>query len=240
MTRQHWLFWASGALLLLAGTLVALFVHEVKRLTPGRWRLRWLGNLRELAAAPRVKPLFFLSFLFAMLWGGNVPVMSLYVLDLVGRDPGAGGKEATWIGAVALGLGISAVIAMPVWGRLLDRRDPARVLAFAITAAGVTQLPLLVLQTPLQLVLARVAFGLGAAAMQPAILRLLKDHAPKGMDARAIAYAASFQFIAMGLAPFSAGLIGPSLGLRAYFAFTVALTVAGLALWLRSAPAGKK
>jgi MFS family permease len=69
--------------------------------------------------------------------------------------------------------------------------------------------------------------------MQPAIMRLLKDHAPKGMDARAIAYAASFQFMAMGLAPFSAGLIGPMLGLRAYFALTIVFTLIGLALWLR-------
>jgi hypothetical protein len=28
--------------------------------------------------------------------------------------------------------------------------------------------------------------------------------------------------------------MGPTLGLRAYFAFTLALTLAGLALWLRS------
>jgi DHA1 family multidrug resistance protein-like MFS transporter len=234
ITRPHWLFWASGALLLVAGTLVAFFVQEVKRLAPGRWRLQWLGNLREIAVAPRVKPLFFLSFLFAMLWGGSVPIMSLYVLDLLQGHPGAGGNEAMWIGAVALGLGISAVVAMPVWGRFLDRRDPARVLAFAVTGAAVTQLPLLVLQTPLQLVLARIAFGLGAAAMQPAIMRLLKDYAPRGMDARAISYAASFQFVAMGLAPFSAGLMGPTLGLRAYFAFTITLTLVGLALWLRS------
>jgi TM2 domain-containing membrane protein YozV len=54
------------------------------------------------------------------------------------------------------------------------------------------------------------------------------------MDARAISYATSFQFIAMGLAPFCAGLIGPALGLRAYFALTIVLTVAGLLLWLRS------
>jgi MFS family permease len=63
---------------------------------------------------------------------------------------------------------------------------------------------------------------------------LLKKHAPPGMDARAISYAASFQFIAMGLAPFAAGLVGPVLGLRAYFALNIALTVAGLVLWLRS------
>jgi hypothetical protein len=53
------------------------------------------------------------------------------------------------------------------------------------------------------------------------------------MDARAISYATSFQFIAMGLAPFVAGLIGPTLGLRAYFGLTIVLTVGGLALWMR-------
>jgi hypothetical protein len=37
----------------------------------------------------------------------------------------------------------------------------------------------------------------------------------------------------MGLAPFTAGLLAPALGLRTYFALTIALTVAGLILWLR-------
>jgi MFS transporter, DHA1 family, multidrug resistance protein len=234
MPRLHWMFWVSGALLLIGGVVVVAYVGETKRLAPGPWRLQWIGSLRELAAAPRVAPLFFLSFLFAVMWSGNVPIMSLYMLQLLEANPESHQNEAVWIGAVALGLGISAVIALPLWGRILDRTDSARVLAFATGAAALTQLPLLVLESPSQLVLARIVFGLGAAAMQPAILRLLKDHAPRGMDARAIAYAASFQFIAMGLAPFVAGLVGPALGLRTYFALTVALTLTGLVLWLRS------
>jgi DHA1 family multidrug resistance protein-like MFS transporter len=160
--------------------------------------------------------------------------LSLYVLRLLEAQGADAGAEAFWIGAVALTLGISGLIAMPAWGRVLDRYDPARVLAFATAAAAVTHVPLLFLQTPLQLVVARAAFGLSAAAMQPSIIRLLKKHSPRGMDARAISYGASFQFIAMGLAPFCAGLIGPVLGLRAYFALTIALTLAGLCLWLRS------
>jgi hypothetical protein len=46
---------------------------------------------------------------------------------------------------------------------------------------------------------------------------------------------ASFQFIAMGLAPFVAGLMGPALGLRAYFVLIIALAVGGFILWMRSA-----
>jgi MFS family permease len=175
-----------------------------------------------------------LSFLFAVLWNGNVAIMSLYTLQLVAAQPGQGGTEAYWIGAVALALAIAGLVAMPLWGRALDRYSPARVLTIATSAAILTNVPLLFLQTPLQLVIARAAFGLAAAAMQPAIVRLLKEYAPAGMDARAISYANSFHFIAVGLAPFCAGWIGPAFGLRAYFALTIVLTVVGLVLWLRS------
>jgi DHA1 family multidrug resistance protein-like MFS transporter len=238
VARYHWLFWISGAMMLAGGILVAIFVREVKHLAAGRWRLQWMGPLRELVAVPRIGALYFLSFLFAVMWSGNVTIMSLYVLQLLPPGTASAGTEAYWVGAAAIALGVSGLIAMPIWGRVLDRHDPARVLAFATAAAAVTHLPLLVLETPLQLVLARVAFGVSAAAMQPAIVRLLKEHAPPGMDARAISYGSSFQFIAMGLAPFCAGLIGPVLGLRAYFALTIVLTVAGLVLWRRSGSRG--
>ena len=39
----------------------------------------------------------------------------------------------------------------------------------------------------------------------------------------------------MGLVPFGAGLIGPLLGLRVYFALCTALTLGGFMLWLRAA-----
>ena len=55
------------------------------------------------------------------------------------------------------------------------------------------------------------------------------------MDARAISYATSFQFIAIGIAPFVAGIVGPLFGLRTYFALTVVLTLVALVLWLRAA-----
>jgi len=85
----------------------------------------------------------------------------------------------------------------------------------------------------LQLVLARIVFGLSAAAMHPAVVQLLRLNAPKGMDARAISYATSFQFFAMGVAPFFAGIIGPLFGLRVYFALTMLALSAGLVMWTR-------
>ncbi len=238
--RQHWLFWISSGLMLSGGMLVVLFVHEVKQLAPGPWRPQWLGSLRELLVVPRIGLLFLLAFLFSVMWHGSVTNISVFVLQLLEAQGADAGEEAFWIGAAAMTLAFSMMVAMPLWGRVLDRVGPARVLAFSAAATVVTHLPLLVLQTPLQLVLARVAFGLTAAAMPPAIFQLLRIHAPPGKDARAISWATAFTFIAMGLAPFFAGLIGPVLGLRAYFALAILAMLAGLVLWLRSEKAGSK
>jgi len=232
--RPHWLFYFSGALLLTGGFLVTVFVHEVKQLASGPWKLEWIGSLRELIKVPRIGLLYLLSFVFAILAGGNVTILSVHVLHLHGAVDSGTGSGAFWVGAVAMSLAISSVVSLVLWGRTLDRKDPARVLVFTTAAAGLTQVPLVFLETPLALVLTRAAFGLGASLMQPAIVRLLKAYAPRGMDARAISYATSFHFIAIGLAPFSAGIIGPVLGLRAYFALTVIVTFVALLLWLRA------
>jgi len=231
--RQHALYWISGGLMLSGSLLVALFVGEVRQLAPGPWRPRLLGSLRELAAVPRIVPLFVLAFLFSVMWHGSVINISVFVLQLLEASGADAGEEAYWVGAAAVALAVSMLVATPVWGRVIDRIGSARVLAFAAAASAITHLPLLVLQTPLQLVLERIAFGLTSGGLQTALFHLLRAHAPPGMDARAIAYATAFQFLAMGVAPFLAGLIGPAFGMRAYFAVTIAGMIGGLALWLR-------
>jgi MFS family permease len=240
LDRQHALFWVSSGLMLSGGILVALFVHEVQQPAKGPWRPQWIGSLREILAVPRIGVLLLLAFLFSLMWHGSVTNISVFVLQLVTAQRTGAGTEAFWVGAAAMALAASMLVAMPVWGHVLDRIGPARALAFSLLATIVTHLPLLVLQTPLQLVLARVAFGLTAAAMSPAIFQLLRIHAPAGMDARAISYASAFQFLAMGLAPFLAGLIGPVFGLRAYFGFTILLMAGGYVLWRRAGRVAQK
>jgi MFS transporter, DHA1 family, multidrug resistance protein len=237
LDRQHALYWISAGLMLSGGLLVLLFVREVKQVAAGSWRPRLVGSLRDLLAVPRIAPLFLLAFLFSIMWHGSVPNISVFVLQLLEAQPtdavAETGVAAYWTGAAATAMALSTMVALPLWGRVIDRVGPARVLVFAAAATVITHLPLLALQTPLQLVLARAAFGLTAAGMQTAIFQLLRMHAPPGMDARALSYATAVQFLAMGVAPFFAGLVGPALGLRAYFAITTALMLGGLALWLR-------
>ena len=231
--RQHALYWVSGGLMLAGGLLVILLVREVKQLAPGSWRPRLVSGLRDLVAVPRLAPLFLLAFLYSIMWHGSIANITVFMLQLLEGRNADTEAEAFWVGAAASAMALSMMVSLPLWGRVIDRVGPGRVLVFAAAATIVTHLPLLVLQTPLQLVLARIAFGLSAAGMQTAIFQLLRIHAPGGMDARAISYATAFQFLAMGIAPFVAGLIGPAFGLRAYFAVATFAMLAGLALWLR-------
>ena len=233
MAEPHTLFWASGALMLAGGALVMLYVREVRRVVSGPWRLQWLGSLRTLLAVRGLGELILISFMFSMMWHGSVTNITVFMLKLLeGQGLDAAG-EAHWVGAAAMAGALCMLVATPVWGRVLDRTGPARVLIACGIATVVTHLPLLFLQTPWQLVFARAAFGLLSAGMPGAIVFLMRNIAPPGMDARAIAYMTAFQFFAMGTAPFLAGLIGPALGMRAYFALTIVMMGGALWLWKR-------
>ncbi len=233
--HQHHVFWISAALMLAGGALVAFFAGEVKQLAGGPWRMRWISGLRDLLHVPRIGLLYLLGFLFMIMWYGGVTVITVFMLKILEVRGADAAQEAYWVGAAAMAMAVGTVIALPFWGRVLDRIGPQRVLVFASVATIVTHLPLLVIDTPLQVVITRGAFGLSAAAMPTALVQLIRIHAPVGMDARAISYSTAFQFFAMGIAPFSAGLIGPALGLRVYFALTILMMAGGLWLWMRRA-----
>lgn len=240
LDHQHRVFWVSAGLMLGGGVLVTLFVGEVKQLASGPWRTRWIGSLRELLVQPRMGLLYLLGFLFMVMWYGSVPVITVFVLQMLETQGAAPGQDVFWVGAAAMAMAVATVVALPLWGRALDRVGPQRVLVISVAATILTHLPLLFIDTPLQLVIARAAFGLTAAATPTALVQLIRIHAPQGTDARAIAYSTAFQFFAMGIAPFVAGLIGPVLGMRVYFALTILAMAGGLALWLRADGPGRR
>ncbi len=231
--HQRWLLWVSGGFLLSGTLLVGFFVREVKQLASGPWRLQWMGNLREVVVIPRIAPLFGLGFLFSVMSYGSVTNITVFVLQLLEPMNPDSEVKTFWVGAVGITMACSMMIAQPFWGQVIDRIGPSRVLTFTTAATVITHLPLLVLQTPVQLVIARLAFGLSGAAMPTAITQLIREYSPVGMDARAMSYGTAFQFIAMGLAPFAAGLISPRFGMRTYFGLTTLFLFLGLMLWMQ-------
>jgi MFS family permease len=228
------MFLLSGLLWLAGGLVVLVLVQEVKQPRSGAWRPDWLGDLTLLLRIPRMPALLALGCVTSVLSAGNVTILSIHVIHLFELNPPSFGSKEFWVGAVAMALAVSNLLALPFFGRILDRHGPQKLLVFTTAAAALTHLPLLFVDTPMGLVLARVAFGLTSPAMQPAVMWLMRIHAPRGMDARAISYSTSFQFVAIGLAPFVAGLVGPVTGLRSYFGLVIVLTLFSLLYWFRS------
>ncbi len=232
-----YLFWMASALTLTAGLVAMLFTREDVVVPEGRFQFT---IFRDLAACLRVRgmPLLYgVNSLFAMTFLGSAVVISLYTLQLMGGDPSYLGRGAPfWIGAATLGMTLASMAAAYGWGRLLDRYRVPHVLALALFTACLGSLTLPLAQNPLHLTLARGLLGAMTVGIQPAVLRLIKDHAPRGMVARALGFAAAVQMIGNGSAPMLAGAMAPSVGLRGYLLLNSALLLAVLVLWMLRGP----
>jgi DHA1 family multidrug resistance protein-like MFS transporter len=210
-----------------------LLMREVKRKVSGPFRLHLIQDAARLSRVPGMRALLLLNFLFHFTVYGATPVASIYTMQLLEEGAPAGGLSVEgWVGAVAMTIYVSSIVSLPVWGWLLDRYDPPRMLAVVTATAFVGSLPLAIVQTPLQLAAARLFFGMCAAGVQPAVMRMIKTSAPEGMNARALYFGAMFQMLGNGLGPLAGGVIGPFFGLRAFFMVNAALLGAGLGTWL--------
>lgn len=231
------LFWIPAAGLFVAGTLGLFLMREVKQTISGPFRPHPIRDALQLARVPGMPALLALNFLFHYTVYGSTPVASIFTLQLLESGspsvPSAGGLTVEgWVGLVAIAIYFSSIISLPLWGWMLDRYDPQRMLAVVTATAFLGSLPLIFVQKPWQLAAARLIFGMCAAGMQPAVMRMIKLRAPAGMDARALYFGTMFQMLGNGLGPLAAGVIGPFYGLRAYFALNGALLGTGLVMWI--------
>ena len=226
------LFWASALLMLLAGTLTLALVREAAPPAGGPFRPHVLRDLLICLRLPAVPALYGINLVFSMTMFGSTTVVSVYALYLLQGAPAFLGLGiGPWVGLATMALTVTSALAVPFWGRALDRVSPGSVLALALLASVPAALLFPFVQNPLQLTVARAVLGALAVGIQPAALLLMRNAAPAGMDARVLAYATSLNMLGNGAAPFLAGLLGPWLGLRAYFAGIAALLLACGAYW---------
>jgi len=227
------LYLVSAGFCVAAGLIALFFVREQFTRPQGPLRFHMLADVRAILRVPGMGPLLRLNFVTHMMLFGSTTVVSLFVLELLeGRTVWSGVSMETWVGASTLALTIASAMALPFWGRALDRFEPRRFAAVALLAALVATVPFPLVQDPLQLTVARVVLGLLAVGIQPATIRLVKEWSPPGMDGRALALGSAVQAMGNGTGPLLAGLIGPWLGLRAYFAFISLIVLGSLTEWV--------
>jgi DHA1 family multidrug resistance protein-like MFS transporter len=229
------LYWVSGLAMLGAGLVALLQIREAPTFDPGPFRLRLISDTVRLARVPNLMVLYVLSFISTAAVYGTTPVVSVYTLQLIGAGPAPWGFSVEmWVGLAAMAIYLSSMLALPVWGRLLDRYDPPRMLALMMLVSLLASLPLPFVQNPWQLAAARLVFGLFAAGLQPAVIRMIRLSAPQDMAARALYFGTMFHMLGNGLIPLVAGAVGPFFGLRAFFGLICLLLAVGLLMWVRS------
>jgi len=156
-------------------------------------------------------------------------------MELIAGQPGFGGLTvAGWVAATAVGFTLAGIVVLPVWGRLLDRMSSGRVLGILLAGACLTSVLTPLARDPLELTVARVLFASFVSGLAPTLIRMIRDCAPQGMEARTLAYGTSIQQMGSALAPLIAGLLTPYLGLHGFFWVCSALLIVGWVLWRKS------
>lgn len=156
-------------------------------------------------------------------------------LPSIRRELGFAGEDLQWVVSVyALVFGGCLLLA----GRAADAFGPRRLFMLGLGLFGATSLACGLAPSPLALVIARAAQGLGAATMVPAALALLTAIYPQGSArdrALAVWTAAAAGGGAAGFV--LGGLITASLGWEWVFLFNAPIALLGLALAPRLLPA---
>ena len=232
LPSMHALFSFTG-MAMYGAAFLALFLVRERHVRPShRLRIDLRGDIAVLWRVPRLKLLYFMQVLFAFTVFGAVAIVTMFTLELLEKRPNFGGISVeSWVAMMAIGFTLASIAVLPLWGRMLNRYSPARVLRIILTGTFLASLLLLIVRNPLELLIARIAFALFVSGLPPTLIRMIRDRAPHGMEARTLSYGTAIQQMGSATAPLVAGMLAPYVGLRGYFFLASALIGVGWLLW---------
>ncbi|MBW4085806.1 multidrug efflux MFS transporter [Paenibacillus sp. S150] len=219
-------FFLTGALMLTAFALTALFVRE----SFVREEKRAL-RLQEVWSSVPEKSLtvtLFVSFfvLTAALYTVE-PVMTVYVDQL----SGSGSHIALIAGLTFSASGLANILAAPRLGRLSDRIGAHKVILAALIAAGLIFIPQALVQNPWQLMGLRFLLGLAAGGLIPSVNILVKKITPSSLTGRVFGLNMSAGYLGIFAGSVLGGQVAAWFGIRYVFFITSSLLLIN-AVWV--------
>ena len=234
LPSERGLFAFCAVFMFVAGVLVLTRVHEEHVRPSHALRIDLAGDVRRLWTVPGLKLLYYLQTLFAFTVFGSMTVVSIYTMRLLENHAGFGGFSVeTWVAITTVAFTVAGVMVLPLWGRVLDRHPAERVLALILAGACATGVLQPLVRDPLELTVARMLFAVFISGLPPALIHMIKERSPRGMEARTLSYGTALQQMGNALAPLIAGLLAPYIGLRGFFWLCTVLIVIGWILWVR-------
>jgi len=149
--------------------------------------------------------------------GVVAPLLPLYIRDM--------GTTGTWLGIIVAAYFISNSIAVPIAGRLSDRRGRKLFLTIGLLAYSIISLGYVWADNVTYLTLVRLLHGVAGAMTIPIAVAYLGDLSPEGEEGKWMGYANAAFFSGFGFGPLLGGVVTEHFGMNIAF-----FTMSGLNL----------
>ncbi len=219
-------FFAIGALLLIAFMASYLFVHE--EFTPRSTKSPSFREVWRLIPHPKVVVAMFITTLVLQLALMSIqPIITVYITELSEKTT----HVALISGMVFAASGFASILAAPRLGKLSDKIGPQKVMLAALIIAGILFIPQAFVQNSWELMGLRFLVGIATAGLLPSINTLIKQITPDEIAGRIFGYNQSAQFLGSFGGAVLGGGVSASFGIHYVFYFTSALLLLN-AMWV--------
>lgn len=212
-------FFVAGVISLVSGALCWFLVPEKFTRTPERKRPSTWTSLRTLARVPGMAALLAVLLLSQFGLQAIFPIVSLFVIDLVGHRP----DVATLSGLAFSVSGIAGVVAVPLLGRTADRIGERRVMLIALAGAVLTTAPQAFAETYWAFVAERFGVGLFVGAIVPTANALIAKLTKADERGFTFGLTSSAYFLGNSFGPMTGGAVGAAFGHHWVFLVTAGL-----------------
>lgn len=195
------IFYITGLLLFMAALLVLFLVKEENKPNPkDHPRGQFIQNYKRVLQTPYILPLFFIGFMIQFATLLSLPLISLYVQELMPTSD----KIELFAGITAAVMGFSNMLFAPILGRWGDRYGSQKILFYSVLGAAVAFIPHAFVVNIWQLLILRFLLGMCVGGLLPSLNSLVKKHANK--DLESLTYGFSNSSVALG------NFLGPIIG----------------------------
>jgi len=160
--------------------------------------------------------------------GVVAPLLPLYIRDM--------GTTGTWLGIIVAAYFISNSVAVPIAGRLSDRKGRKLFLTIGLLAYSIISLGYVWAGNVTLLTLVRLVHGVAGAMTIPIAMAYLGDLSPEGEEGKWMGYANAAFFSGFGFGPLLGGVVTEHLGMTVAFFIMSGLNLLAFLIALFSLP----
>jgi len=219
-------FFITGALLLIAFILTAIFVKE--SFVRQDKKANSINKIWEDIPEKSLTIILLVTFFILSLGLYSIePIVTVYVTQLTKGTA----NVALLAGLAFSASGLANIISAPRLGRLSDKIGAHKVILIALIVAGIIYIPQAFVKNPWQLIGLRFLLGFAIAGLNPSINTLVKKITPDALTGRVFGFTMSAGYLGVFGGSVLGGQVAAYLGIKFVFFITSALLLIN-AIWV--------